>query len=352
MKQRQRAALAMLLMMVLLLLSSCAAKEQPEVEQATDAPTATPTEIATEAASEAATDAPTPDPVPAAESTQDMSWETGAVIWYRFGEEPMLAAEEKTISRAPNETYETALLRALLDGPTLGATELSGLFPSGTRVISTARQGDMLFVTLSYQLMNRYADEPEKWQDTAYWATESPLRRRLAMQAIAATVTENTTAQQVVILVEQREGASDSLRLRQKYYLTAEDENALADPLVRDESLLLTASGTLNTLLAALSRQDFACLYRYVALHDAQSGEDRPEEDEFLAQMKALPNLMDFTTSSGSVFGESAVFTLQGTLLENGLERAFQAHTVQLVKQNGLWRIPLSQLKAIVEEKP
>lgn len=350
MKQRQRFVLAELLLLAMLLLSSCVAKKHPETTQIME--TEVPTEIATEVTTEAATDAPTPDPVPAAENTQDMSWETSAVIWYRFGEEPMLAAEEKNISRAPNETYETALLRALLDGPTLGAPELKGLFPSGTRVISTARQDDMLFVTLSYQLMNRYADEPEKWQDTAYWATESPLRRQLAMQAVAATVTENTTAQQVVILVEQREGASDSLRLRQKYYLTAEDETVLADPLVRDESVLLTASGTLNTLLTALSRQDFACLYRYVALRDTQSGEDRPEEDEFLAQMTALPSLIDFATSSGSVFAESAVFTLRGTLLENGLERAFQAHTVQLVKQNGLWRISFSQLKAIVEEKP
>ncbi len=348
MKQRQRFVLVGLLLLAMLLLSSCVAKEHPETTQITEVPT----EIATEVTTEVAKDAPTPDPVPAAESTQDMSWETSAVIWYRFGEEPMLAAEERTISRAPNETYETALLRALLDGPTLGATELKGLFPSGTRVISTIRQGDMLFVTLSYQLMNRYANEPEKWQDTAYWATESPLRRQLAMQAIAATVTENTTAQQVVILVEQREGASDSLRLRQKYYLTAEDETALADPLVRDESVLLTASGTLNTLLTALSRQDFQCLYRYVALHDAQSGEDRPEESDFLAQMKEMSALVDYAASSGSVFEESAVFTLQGTLLENGLERTFQARTVQLVKQNGLWRISLSQLKAIVEEKP
>ena len=128
----------------------------------------------------------------------------------------MLAAERRTVSRLPNEPYETALLRLLLEGPSLNAPALRGLFPAGTRVISTSRQGEMLFVTLSYQLMNGYSDEPSNWRSDTAWAQEVPLRRRLAMQAIAATVTENTTAQQVVILLEQRGETTDSMRLRQK----------------------------------------------------------------------------------------------------------------------------------------
>ena len=102
----------------------------------------------------------------------------------------LLAAERRTVSRLPNEPYETALLRLLLEGPSLDAPALRGLFPAGTRVISTSRQGEMLFVTLSYQLMNGYSDEPSNWRSDTAWAQEVPLRRRLAMQAIAATVTE------------------------------------------------------------------------------------------------------------------------------------------------------------------
>ena len=102
----------------------------------------------------------------------------------------MLAAERRTVSRLTNEPYETALLRLLLEGPSLNAPALRGLFPAGTRVISTSRQGEMLFVTLSYQLMNGYSDEPSNWRSDTAWAQEVPLRRRLAMQAIAATVTE------------------------------------------------------------------------------------------------------------------------------------------------------------------
>ena len=158
------------------------------------------------------TAAPQEDEIPRADGDDAAATDTSALIWYRYGDEPMLAAERRTVSRLPNEPYETALLRLLLEGPSLNAPALRGLFPAGTRVISTSRQGEMLFVTLSYQLMNGYSDEPSNWRSDTAWAQEVPLRRRLAMQAIAATVTENTTAQQVVILLEQRGETTDSIR--------------------------------------------------------------------------------------------------------------------------------------------
>ena len=94
------------------------------------------------------TAAPQEDEIPRADGDDAAATDTSALIWYRCGDEPMLAAERRTVSRLPNEPYETALLRRLLDGPSLNAPALRGLFPAGTRVISTSRQGEMLFVTL------------------------------------------------------------------------------------------------------------------------------------------------------------------------------------------------------------
>ncbi len=193
----KRLRLTLLLLMLLMMLTACA-----------------PSGNSMEALS--VTAAPQEDEIPRADGDDAAATDTSALIWYRYGDEPMLAAERRTVSRLPNEPYETALLRLLLEGPSLNAPALRGLFPAGTRVISTSRQGEMLFVTLSYQLMNGYSDEPSNWRSDTAWAQEVPLRRRLAMQAIAATVTENTTAQQVVILLEQRGETTDSMRLRQK----------------------------------------------------------------------------------------------------------------------------------------
>ena len=298
------------------------------------------------------TAAPQEDAIPAPDGADALSTETSAQIWYRYGEEPMLAAERRTVSRLPNEPYETALLRLLLDGPSLNAPALRGLFPAGTRVISTSRQGEMLFVTLSYQLMNAYSDEPERWRQDAAWAQEVPLRRKLAMQAIAATVTENTTIQQVVILLEQRGATTDSLRLRQKYYTLDEADDALADPLVRDETMLLTAEGTMQTILRCVQRQDVQRLYRYLAPDDPETGAERPDAATFAETCAAFPALTAFEASGGSVFGTRAVFVVSGVRQENGIAQEFAGRTVHLIRNNGLWCISMSQLTALAEGTP
>ena len=264
----------------------------------------------------------------------------------------VLAAERRTVSRLPNEPYETALLRLLLEGPSLDAPALRGLFPAGTRVISTSRQGEMLFVTLSYQLMNGYSDEPSNWRSDTAWAQEVPLRRRLAMQAIAATVTENTTAQQVVILLEQRGETTDSMRLRQKYYTLNAADDALADPLRRDESLLLTASGTMRTILTCIQQRDIRRLYRYLALSDPDTGEARMEYETFASKWTEYPALTAFDFSGGSASGTRAVFTVSGTRLTDGVSQKFTGRSVHLMKTGGLWCISMSQLTAIVEGTP
>lgn len=282
-------------------------------------------------------------PAPADEGVTPQ--EAEVTLWFRFGSEPLLAPETRTLDLSPTAPFELTLLQALTGGPAAASTELSGLFPPGTRVLATHLQGRTLFVTLSRQIMNDFADEPAIWASQADWAAEVPLRRALGMQAIAATVTENCDVDQVVILVEQTERGSDSMRLRQRYYRTGGDESALAAPLTRDESVLLTPANTLQVILTCWQTRDWARLYRFVTRTDPASGEARPDYDAFAAQMDALPHLTAFTASPGSVSpdGQSAVFTITLTLLENGQSRTATG-VLRLHRERGLWRVGVSQL--------
>lgn len=283
-------------------------------------------------------------PAPAAD---DLVLErTEATLWFRFGTEPLLAPETRHISASPTAPYELTLLQALISGPSASSTELSGLFPPGTRVLSTYRQGRLLFVTLSRQIMNAWADEPDHWQSQPDWAQEVPLRRHLAMQAIAATVTENCDVDQVIILVEQTSQVSDSLRLRQSYYRNGADASALAAPLTRDEALLLSPQTTLSVILQCWSERDWQRLYRYVARRDPATGLERPDYADFAQQMDALPHLTAFAFCGGNVShdGESAVFTLDASLMHSGQEAAINDGLIRLHRSRGLWRIGLSQL--------
>ncbi|MBQ8555329.1 MAG: GerMN domain-containing protein [Clostridia bacterium] len=307
------------LLLCLLLLSSCAARSPLS-------PVTAPEDVTIPAPQSPAT-------------TQET-----ATLWFRFDQEPLLAPEERSLDLSPTKAYELTLLEALLAGPSASASELQGLFPQGTRVLATTRQGRTLFVTLSRQIMNRYPDETEG-VDTA----ESRLRRLLAMQSIAATVTENCDVDTVIVLVEQSDAVTDSLRLKESYYLTGSD--APAAPLKRDESLLLTPTTTLSTILQCWQDRDFARLYRYVARTDAATGQQRPQEAEFIAQMEGLPHLTQWAVSGGSVSGDRATLSALMHCADGGTASE-TAGVFRLMRERGLWKIEYSQLSSRKEAAP
>lgn len=268
-----------------------------------------------------------------------------ATLWFRFGDEPFLAAQTRQMHHARTETHALALLRALVEGPDAASTELRGLFPQGTQVISVTKADQVMFVTLSSHIMKGFADEPASWRSQPDWASEVPLRRELAMQAIAATLTENCQVNTVVVLVEQKDTPTDSLRLRQGYY-TLDGSTALAAPLHRDEALLLTPARTAEVILQYWQESDFARLYRYIARTDPATGTARPEEAAFIETMTGQRHLLHAQVRGGSVSADgcTAVFTVSGAWLDEGAELPFTGLVLRLTREKGLWRVGLSQL--------
>ena len=282
-----------------------------------------------------------PEPVVAGLPASQQS----ATLWFRFGDEPYLASEAREIAFPQTEGFALALLRALIEGPSAAATELGGLFPQGTQVISVTQSGRVMFVTLSRHIMNGFADEPSNWRDQAKWAVEVPLRRTLAMQSIVATLTENGAVDAVVILVDQTRAGTDSLRLRQGYY-TLDGNQALADPLIRDESLLLSPARTAEIILQCWQEGDFRRLYRYVARAVPEGFQALPDEAAFADIMAAQPHLLWAEAEGASIAsdGQSAVFTLRGAWLDQGAERPFEGLVLHLKREKGLWRVGLNEL--------
>ena len=267
--------------------------------------------------------------------------EKQAVLWFRYGTEPMLAPELRTLPLTASENAALAILRALVHGPGAASYGLEPLFPPGTQVISATQSGRVMFVTLSRQIMNSYADEPAAWRNQPIWAAEVPLRRILAMQSIVATVTENFPVDEVVILVNQP--ASDSLRLRQAYY-TLDGDMSLADPLIRNESLLLTAPRTAEVILECIMARNWQRLYLYIARQDAFTGAARPEETAFIQALEPLPHLLSAEIQGASVINGHAVVTVSGAYLQDGAAIPFAGHTLHLTQHKGLWQLGISQL--------
>lgn len=287
-------------------------------------------------------------PLPASSAPEELHTQETAALFFRHMDEPFLASEERMITLSPSRPYERALIDALLSGP--ASPDLTGLFPAGTRLIATARQGRTLFVTFSREILGGYSDEPENWREDLAWQLEAPLRRQLCMQSLVATVTENCDVDQVQVLVQQ-DAAADSLRLDNVYFLR-EDMTGLADPMTRDDSLILTPGNTLSRILTLWQQRDWQKLYRYVAL-EGEDG-DRAAYDDFVARMEALPALRECGWAGGSLGdgGRSVTFTLNATLRSGGQTDQRQGAIVRLRRENGLWRVTERQLTAWMEVQP
>ena len=266
-----------------------------------------------------------------------------ATLWFRYLDEPLLAPETRALSFSPDQPMEVSLLSALLAGPDVQSPELTGLFPAGTRVLSTVRQGRTLFVTLSRQIMDAYPDEPASWQSDPYWAAEMPLRRRLCMQSLVATITENCDVDTVQVLVEQQDEITDSLRLRQRYYLDT-DGNELADSLSRDDRLLLSPGTAMTTILTLWQQRDWPRLIRYMPA--------AADEEALLARLDALPHLLDFSLSGPTISGQTATFTLSATLRGERGVSTLTRRVLRLNQERGLWRADLEQLTGWLEVTP
>lgn len=319
-----------IVLMLLLTLGGCAAPTSPVVET---------------------TAIPKVDTLlPGVSETESARSQSAAVLYYRFLSEPYLAAETRTIVQQAGQSYEFALLGELLTGPGTRSSELVSPFPEGLQVLGTLRQDRTLFVTLSSEIMNGFADEPAAWSSDAYWAQEVPLRRILCLQAMVATVTENCPIDRVQFLVQQ-ENVSGSLRLKQGYYMDspAVDDNAVTVPVYRDVSRLLTPDKTMEVIFTHWQQQNWSKLYMYLSAHQIVTFQ------EFVAQLTALPMVTDFSYSAGSVSGsgDAVTYSLGASILGRDMKMVSVSNRmIRLSRENGLWKITLAQLTDWLKELP
>ena len=283
---------------------------------------------------------------PVAEAPESLHIDANVALFFRYMDEPYLAAEARTVTQRPSQPWENTLISALLSGPETHSTRLNALFPQGTRLIATAREGRTLFVTLSSEIMNAYSDEPVHWQDDAYWSAEVPRRRQLCMQSLVATVTENSDVDRVQVLVAQADASGSSYRLPQSYFKTTDIESP-APLLTRDGAVLLTPENTMQRIASAWLQQDWAALYSYLRSESSEALPARMDYRAFVSTMEALPRLTACTVSSGSVSFDGAQATFSLTATAAGEQPI--SGIVRLVRTGSVWCITLSELTGWLE---
>ena len=266
-------------------------------------------------------------------------------LYFRYGDTPYLAQEERVLTIERNTPVELAVVRALLDGPAATASALTPLFPPGTEALAVSMQGGTLFVTFNEALLGKYADETGDLQ-SEYRQKEMVLRRRLCMDALTATLTEAGLCTSVQALVYREKVQDKSMRLSDGFY-TLKDEGAPLDPLTRNESSLLTPPNAAQLLLGEWMSRDVPAFYGLVARLDA------PDEAAALEALESAPVLTGFSLSAGNVSpdGQSVVLTADLSLRDGDTDLTATGYPLRMIREDGIWKITYAQAIALMNQE-
>lgn len=278
----------------------------------------------------------------AATASQSNVDEVEATLYYRFQSTGMLASEARTLTVRRDESMELAILRALLEGPSAGHADLVRLLPETVSILDVTTREGILYITLNEAFLTDDSI-PEKWQETADWAIEAPLRRALTVGSMVASITENLPYTWVQIMVQSGDNAQSSLRLDNRYFLTG--LTGPSDPQSRNEALLLTPQNTAMTILSAWQQREDELLYAFVS---TAGGSAKPAFTQFQSDIDKYGVPSSFAVSGGNVSetGQKAVVTVQVSPLNP--ETASAPYPLLLERENGIWKIAYDKLISVI----
>lgn len=322
----KRKWLVLLGLLSLFLLSACAAATNP----------------LTQAMSTPIPGIPKTEPISANPAEQTNQLEIN--LFFRYQQTGLLACETRTINIPKEESAEETVIQQLLAGPQASHTDLRRLFPHNTILVDTTVSGDILMVTLNEALLNDGI--PDNWSDDPAWRTEAPLRRKLTIQSLVATITENFSYSYVQVFLVSDQASHVSTRLDSAYFLAG--SSGPAELLYRDESLLMTMQNATLTILDAWYRRDYPLLYE-LTLSNAKS-DVRPAYETFVGELDSGLSLTSFTASSGhSPVGSNRATVIAGLTCQNGTQEIIRSSIpIRLICEDGIWKVPYSELQRLM----
>lgn len=258
-----------------------------------------------------------------------------ATLYFRYANSNLLRQETRDITVAPNETREKALVSALLDGSREAGSR--ALFPEKTEVLSTQAQNGIIYVTFSEALYGRYTDESKETQ-------ERTMRRRLAMAALVATLTESGDYQAVQVLVRSEGNVGTSMRLKNSFF--DEKEEGTAEPLTRVQAYLPTPGNIAAAVMRAWLQRDWNSMDALITSRGSLSAAQLNEH------LGAAPVLVDYGTAEATISpdGKKAVACLDMTLRRtDGSEYEKLAVPLPLLRESGIWRVDVQRLLTLME---
>ena len=269
-------------------------------------------------------------------------------LYFRYRNTSYLAREMRELNIPRSMSVDLAIINALLNGPGSLSAHLSPLFPTGTQALSSAAEGETIYITFNENLLGRYSDEALIF-NADYSQGEGKIRRQLAMASIVNTITESSLFTKVQVLVRQENYVASSMRLSERYYLL--DDDSLPPPLTRQEEYILTPQATVRIFLEGWQSREFASSLKMVRGSTDPNAAALPTEYEMQQMFEQAPRLANFNITPGivSMDGQSAVVDITlNTLTGEGEERFIANRPLKLVMREGVFIIPLQAFEQLL----
>jgi lipoprotein len=233
-------------------------------------------------------------------------------MYYWLSNEPYLVPIRHSVTVGSNETPEDAIVRTLLsDVPPL-AENVSNAFPEGTETLDIARDGSILYITLSEEYLDDSAlraeteaadrllsegDITQEMRDGRVAAAAEALyvRRRAGLYAIVNSLTAYDPSVRVMLSVNRRGVGAERLRYDEIGIVnTGEAASSLLEPLEFQGNVLVTPERIVECVLRRMQAGELALVYDLFAETESGAGQ-KPAYAEFEAQLNSLGRLAGYT---------------------------------------------------------
>ena len=231
-------------------------------------------------------------------------------LYYQYKSENLLSSEMVSLDLRDSTHWEEELLRALIAGPTAGASGLRRVINPDTRVVSVELIRDTYYVTLTEEFLEPIRDLPDGWRNSTTWPALVRSAQQLSAYSVVQTLLCRGTATRVQFMIAPN-AESQGLRPTrgEMGFGDGTDDEVKMEPMAMDLAWVLRPETVVNSLLKAAKDRDWSRVETLVA-----SGGSRPERAvlmNLLGQESSAPESYTLGRTEISPDGTRAVVTVQ-----------------------------------------
>lgn len=275
------------------------------------------------------------EPLPGIDPSAGVGRDVSVTLYFRLTEEPALVPVQRIVTVRANEYIEAAVIRQLLAGPAALYGDLESVVPKGTRLVEVAREGGILYVTLSNEMLS-YTGKSSLHE-------EIELAHRLSVYAIVNTLCALGGSSRVQLLIDiDGKGAGARVPPFALGFTSAHTSSKWLEPMSENASVIITPNMLIELALGHLAEGEYAQAYSLFAESEI-GGFQKPDFAAFETQLLSIGTIEAFTVRNSEINSEriasEAYIDITWTGRKDRQEHKAVNAAIQLLQEGELYKL-------------